>query len=163
MSAGAQSAILPYAHRQVGFATLLGLGAGFLTQAGKAVRDLRRHRRQVWISIPLSIGFACAMALFSTLKVTVDGECVCAGFSGGLLPRRVPVSEIAAGRAVTVPWRRGWGVRRTPGGWQYNVWGRHAVELELPEGRTFTIGSDEPEALLAAIEAARGRAASTAA
>ena len=34
-----------------------------------------------------------------------------------------------------------------------------AVELELPAGRTFTIDIDRPEALLAAIEQARGRVA----
>jgi hypothetical protein len=163
MSEAAQPATLPYSHRQVGFATLMGLGAGFLTQLGAAARDLRRHRRHAWISIPLSIGFVCMMALFSTLKVTVDEARVSACFSGGLLTRRIPLGQIAAARVVTVPWRRGWGIRRTPGGWLYNVWGRRAVELELLEGRTFSIGSDQPEALLAAIEEARGLMSSAAA
>ena len=54
-------------------------------------------------------------------------------------------------------------MRKTRGGWQYNVSGRRAVELELPGGRTFTIGTDEPEALLAAIERARARRAAAAA
>jgi hypothetical protein len=51
----------------------------------------------------------------------------------------------------------------TPRGWLsagsrgtlYNVWGRRAVALHLRGDKSFTVGSDEPEALLAAIEAAR--------
>ena len=54
-------------------------------------------------------------------------------------------------------------MRRLRDGWLYNVSGRRAVELELPGGRTFTIGTDEPDTLLAAIERARARRAPAAA
>lgn len=37
----------------------------------------------------------------------------------------------------------------------YNVAGYDAVELELRSGRVFRIGTDEPDALLAAIERVR--------
>lgn len=151
----AQRTVLPYRHTQVGVATLIGLGAGSFTQLGKAVRDLRNHRRRVWVSVPLSVGFVAAMAIFSSLKVTVDEATVVASFTGGLLARRIALGEIASTQVVKIPWHRGYGVRRTGHGWLYNVWGRRAVKLELTDGRTFTIGSDEPEALLAAIEQAR--------
>ena len=54
-------------------------------------------------------------------------------------------------------------MRRTRHGWLYNVWGRRAVELKLTDGSTFTIGSDQPEALLTAIEQARAQRAPAAA
>ncbi len=159
----AQQTILPYRHTQVGLATLIGLGAGFLTQLGKAVRDLRKHRRRAWMSVPLTAGFVCVMAIFSSLKVAVDEATVAASFTGGVLPRRIPLDEIESTTVVTIPWHHGWGMRRTGHGWLYSVWGRRAVKLELTDGGTFTIGSDEPEALLAAIEQARAQRAPAAA
>ena len=48
-------------------------------------------------------------------------------------------------------WWYGWGLRWIPGGSMYNVWGFDAVELELRSGKVFRIGSDEPDALLAAL------------
>jgi hypothetical protein len=45
----------------------------------------------------------------------------------------------------------------------YNVSGRRAVRLGLRDARIFTIGSDEPDALLAAIERARALRAPAAA
>jgi hypothetical protein len=156
----AQQTAPPYRHTQIGYVTLVGLGFGFATQLGKAIRDVRKHRRWAWVSVPRTVVLGAALGLFSTLRVTVDGQGVTAGFSGGLLSHRVALDEVDAVAVVTVPWYRGWGMRKTAGGRMYNVSGRRAVELTLPEGRTFTIGSDEPEALLAAIEQARaGRAA----
>jgi len=153
---------LPYRHTQVGYLTLIGLAAGFLTQLGRALRDLRRHRRRAWISVPRAVGFAAALALFGSMTVTVDDREVTASFTGGLLPRRIPLDEISSAEVVPVPWYRGWGIRRAHGGWMYNVAGRRAVELGLPEDRTFTIGSDQPDELLAAIEQARARSAAAA-
>ena len=62
---------------------------------------------------------------------------------------------IEAASHVTVPWLAGWGIRLTPQGWLYNAWGRGAIELRFAGGRRFTIGTNEPETLLAAIELAR--------
>ncbi len=163
MSDEAQQADLPYSHTQFGLATLIGLSAGFVTQLGKAARDLRRHRKGAWVSVPLTAGFVGVMLAFSSLRVTVDETTVAASFTCGLLRRRIPHEEIAAAKIVVTPWYRGWGMRKTRGGWQYNVSGRRAVELELPGGRTFTIGTDEPEALLAAIERARAERTAAAA
>ena len=102
------------------------------------------------------------MALFSSLQVEVDDTVVVAGFTGGALRRRIPLAEIETTKVVTVPWYHGWGLRKIRDGWMYNVSGRRAVELGLRDARIFTIGSDEPDALLAAIERARARRASAA-
>ena len=163
MNDEAQQTILPYSHTQIGVKALIGLGAGFLTQLGKAVRDVQRHRKEAWISVPLTVGFVGVMATFSSLKVTVDDASVTAGFTGGVLRRRIAVDEIASAEVVAVPWYRGWGMRRMGHGWLYNVSGRAAVKLGLTDEGTFTIGSDQPETLLAAIEQARAQRAPTAA
>jgi hypothetical protein len=154
---------LPYRHTQVGYATLIGMGAGLITQIGNAARDVRKRRRRAWISVPLAFVFVGLAAAFSSLRVEVDESTVTASFSAGLLSRRIDLAEIEATKVVTVPWHHGWGVRITRHGRLYSVWGRRAVELSLAEGRTFTIGSDEPEALQAAIDEARGHAAAAAA
>lgn len=153
----AQQTSLPYSHTQIGLAALIGMSAGLLTQLGKAARDVRNHRTGAWISVPLALAFVGVMVVFSSLKVEVDEVTVSASFTCGVLPRRIPAEEIAGAKIVITPWYRGWGMRKTRGGWQYNVRGRRAVELELTGERTFTIGTDDPEALLAAIEQARAR------
>jgi hypothetical protein len=50
----------------------------------------------------------------------------------------------------------GWGIHRLARGWIYNVSGWEAVEIELASGSVHRIGTDEPRALLAAIERAQG-------
>jgi len=153
----AQAPVLPYRHTQVGLATLIGLGAGFLTQLGRAVRDVKKRRLGAWFSVPVTIGFVVVMTLFSSLRVEVDDQAVTASFTGGALPRRIPLSEIGSAAVVTLPWHHGWGMRRTRHGWSYCVWGRQAVKLELTDERAFTIGSDQADTLVAAIEQARGQ------
>ncbi|MGZ4199086.1 MAG: hypothetical protein ACXVP1_02755, partial [Thermoleophilia bacterium] len=114
-------------------------------------------------SVPITVGFVAVMAVFSSLKVAVDEATVVASFTGGVLPRRIDVAEIASAEVVSLPWHHGWGMRRTGHGWLYSVWGRKAVRLHMTDESTFTIGSDEPEALLAAIEQARAQLVPTAA
>lgn len=155
MNEDARQVALPYRHTQIGVVSIAGLSAGFLAQLFRAVRDVRRHRRWAWVSVPRTALMISAMALFSSLRVEVDERAVVAGFTGGALLRRVPLSEIETAKVVTVPWYHGWGLRKVRTGWMYNVSGRRAVELGLRDGKVFTIGSDEPDALLAAIERAR--------
>jgi hypothetical protein len=61
--------------------------------------------------------------------------------------------EVVGFRVVRNKWYHGWGVRKIPGGWMYNVWGLDAVELELASGKKFRIGTDEPQDLAAALRA----------
>ena len=54
-------------------------------------------------------------------------------------------------RQVRNKWWYGWGIRKIPKGWMYNVWGLDAVELEMESGKVFRIGTDEPDQLLGAL------------
>jgi hypothetical protein len=95
------------------------------------------------------------LLLFSSLTVSVDGETVEAGFGPGLIRKRFPTARIVQAKPVRNSWWYGWGIRLTPHGWLYNVSGLDAVELLMGDGRTYRIGTDEPEALAAAINTAR--------
>ncbi len=157
---GAQTAPLPYHHTQIGYPVLAGMALGTLTQVRALLRDRRAGRPRRWLYVPGLLAFAALMLAFSRLTVVVDETRVSVGFGGGLARRRFELHTIAAASAVKVPRLAGWGIRLTPQGWLYNAWGRGAVQLRFAGGRRFTIGTDEPEALLAAIERAReGRAA----
>ena len=93
------------------------------------------------------------MAGFSRLTVTVGRKALIAAFGFGW-PRRIyPMNKITGARTARNRWYHGWGVRRYSGGWIYNVAGFDAVEIDLSDGRQFRIGTDDPEGLLAAINA----------
>lgn len=143
-----------YRHTQVGWvlvAVLGGLGAFLYLQLQ------RDGVPQVWF--PLGI-LALALLLMGTLTVDVDRERVRVAFGPGLVRKTIPLSEIAAFQAVRNPWIAGWGIRLIRGGQLWNVSGLDAVELALRDGRFFRIGTDEPEALVRALETATARAAS---
>ena len=97
---------------------------------------------------------AVSLLLFSILTVKVDGEEVSVRFGVGLIRKRFPLSEIESHSAVRNPWYYGWGLRRTPIGWLYNVSGLEAVEITMKDGRKVRIGTDDPSGLDAVIGAA---------
>ena len=152
---GAPTAPLPYDHTQIGYPVLVGMALGTLTQVRALLRDQRVGRPRRWLHAPGLLAFAALMLAFSRLTVVVDETRVSVGFGGGLALRRFELHTIEAASAVKTPWLAGWGIRLTRQGWLYNAWGRGAVQLRFAGGRRFTIGTDEPDALLAAIEHAR--------
>ena len=104
----------------------------------------------------LAMGVASVVILvvvfwFNRLKVRVNGERVRVSFGPGWPRQTFMAHEIVGFRQVRNKWYYGWGVRRTPAGWMYNVWGLDAVELDLANGKKFIIGTNEPEELLAAL------------
>jgi hypothetical protein len=92
-----------------------------------------------------------ASLVFSTLTVEVDEREIRIRFTGGLVQRRVALSDLRSQRAVRNPWLYGWGIHMIPGGWIWNVSGLDAVELVTNDGRVLRVGTDEPEALSRAI------------
>jgi hypothetical protein len=144
-----------YRHTQIGYLTILGLVGASLSQLGAAAHDIRAGRRRVWSYLPASLVFLASMAMSSSLTAEVTDDTVSAWFTLGLFRRTIRLADVQEATVVTIPWYAGWGVRYSRSGLLYCVWGRHAARLTLAGGRTFTIGSDEPGLLLAAIEEAR--------
>ena len=72
--------------------------------------------------------------------------------------RTLRVAEIATSEPVTFrPFRDfgGWGIRYGWSGWAFTVRGNRGVRLTVHGGSSLVIGSQEPERLYQAIEAAR--------
>ena len=140
--------MLPYKHTQVGYVLLGAFGAGTLLTLGILIK--KPH--------PLSLAIAIALpvigAVFATLTVEVDERRLAFAFGPGILRRSIPIAEIESATVVHNPWWYGWGIRITPHGLLYNVSGTAAVEIRRADGSRVRIGSDEPDALLAAIEEA---------
>jgi len=103
----------------------------------------------------LGIMFVMGMtlALFFRLTVSVDEHYVRAVFGIGIVGKRIPLADIIAIQSVTNPWWYGLGIHIIPGGWIWNISGKKAVELKLKNGRLYRLGTDEPEALEAALKA----------
>ncbi len=96
------------------------------------------------------------LLLFATLTVAIDAVAIQIRMGIGLVRKRYPLAALRTFRVVRNPWYYGWGIRRIPGGWMFNVSGLSAVELRLADGRLVRIGTDEPEALQAALVRAAG-------
>ena len=91
----------------------------------------------------------------SRLTVAVDEVSVSSWFGWGWPRRTIALADVVSTERVSNSWWYGWGVRKVPGGWMFNTAGYGAIELRLASGTVFRIGTDEPDELLAAIDAAR--------
>ena len=154
---------LPYHHTQIDYPMIVALAFGIVSQLRSLARDLRERKPRLWLHLPGLLLFAAVMAAFARLTVDVDDDSVSVGYAGGLARRHIDPRQIEAAETTKTAWYTGYGIRLTPSGLLYNAWGRQGVKLRLVSGKKFTIGSDAPEVLLAAIEAARAAAASSAA
>ena len=107
-----------------------------------------------WV-IPLTAVFLFVIFLillaFNWLRVTVDEQEVTAAFALGKPHRTFALVDVESVQRVRNKWFYGWGVRKTPHGWMYNVWGLDAVELRFADGTAFRIGTDDPDGLEAAV------------
>ncbi len=112
----------------------------------------------VWVAIAVLGIMIIVLAISSTLTATVTDDALRIRFGPvGLIRKSWPMAEIVSVTAVTNPWYYGWGIRVTPHGTLYNVSGYGAVEVRLFSGKSFRIGTDEPEVLRRAIEDARAK------
>ncbi len=140
-----------YRHTQIGYLTLIVI----LVAALGIVASLPNHG-------PVSLGVAGLLViiavLFSSLTVEVaDGE-LRFHFGPGFWRKRIALGEVTAATPTQNSWWEGWGIRFTPRGMLYNVSGTNAVEITLRSGQRFRIGTDEPEALVQALQSAIGAA-----
>ncbi len=147
-----------YNHTQRGMAWVLVIGCG----APLVVLLVLYRSGEVGVGATLAtvltMVFVCALLwLMGSLTVTVADNVLSFYFGPGVIRKRIRIGDITSVKAVRNPWYHGWGIRLTPTGWLYNVAGFDAVEVRMRNGHSLRIGTDEPGALLAAIEKARAR------
>jgi len=89
------------------------------------------------------------LASFVTLQVVIDGEYLRIRFGFGIFQKKFSLNDIMSAKTVKNHWYYGWGIRiwLWPKMWIYNVSGFDAVEIKLKNGKTYRIGTDEPEKL----------------
>jgi hypothetical protein len=139
-----------YEHTQPGWPTLLSL----------AILAMMALAFVLAMGAPLSALISVAgmtlllAALFPSLTVRVADGRLSLRYGLGVIRKSYALSEVRSARPVRNRWWYGWGIRLTPHGWLYNISGLDAVEIQLASGRRVRIGSDEPERLARAVEAA---------
>lgn len=106
--------------------------------------------------LPFLVIIGFVLWMFSTLKVTVGQGVVAWRFRGGIPTKELQLTRIATAEAVRIPWWYGIGIRRAPEGWLYNLRGGTAVKITERGGKVTFLGSDDPEALVAAIHSRLG-------
>lgn len=139
-----------YRHTQRSRAPLLVMGAFSLLIVGIGLADR--------VILPLMLVVAALLAwscwIFRQLTIEIDGGELRAWFGSGWPRYSWPLERIASVRTVRNPFWYGIGIRFTPHGMLYNVASGPGVEFRLKSGATFRLGSDDAEALAAAIQTA---------
>ncbi len=141
-----------YQHTQIGYLTILTLGGAMIL-----IAFLLIFYEFNYIAFVVLIALAISLLLFFSLTVEADEKNLQIRFGPGLIRKNFLLHEIQAYQAVKNHWYYGWGIRRIAHGWLYNVSGLEAIELQMSSGKTYRIGTDEPEQLVQAIQQILGR------
>lgn len=110
------------------------------------------------VESPIAIYLTIAIVLFilssfTSLTVSIDDQNLHIKFGWGLFQKKFPLNSITSAKSVTNPWYFGWGIRFWfwPRMTIYNISGYQAVEIKTQQGKTYRIGTDEPQKLESAI------------
>ncbi|NNG04117.1 MAG: hypothetical protein HKM95_08445 [Inquilinus sp.] len=136
-----------YRHTQPGWTILAFFLAGLLVVAAIA---LPKGGTPLVSSVLVFLGVLGV--LFHSMTVTVDDRSVRWHFGPGFWNKEMPIETIEGVGQARNKWYYGWGIRKVPHGWLYNVSGLSAVEIRAKDRRLIRLGTDEPEALKRAIE-----------
>lgn len=138
-----------YHHTQVGWLTLAVLG---MCALGAVLTGVYGEKLARWIGGSVGVVLVGAAVVFSTLTVRVDDESLTWWFGPGWWTYSIETDRIEDVEVVRTSVAEGWGIRYTPKGRLYNVSGRRAVGIRTSDGAFVRVGTDEPEALLEAIQ-----------
>lgn len=121
--------------------------------AGVAVHD-QGGPQAWWVFGGVSLFQLVLLLMLGRLTIELDETQIRWRFGVFGWPRwQIDLADIVDVRPVRTRFIDGWGIRRTREGWLYNASGFDAVRLQLRDGRVVRLGSDEPQRLLAFIEA----------
>lgn len=141
-----------YKHSQIGVAIFITLGLGTLVCLLLSLTVSAPHARLTLLS--LAGVFAICTVIFCVLTIELSQDFLSWHFGPGILRKKVAIAEIKEVAVTKTRFIHGWGVHLTRNGWLYNVSGFGAVQITLKSGKSFLLGSDEPEQLCLAIQRA---------
>ena len=130
-----------YKHTQIGWLMLVLLGIGILLTGYFGILYSN------WIALSVFGVLVICMILFPRLTVTGNDNLIEVRFGPGLIRKKFRFEEIESAKPVKNRWWYGWGIKKIPKGWLFNVSGLDAVELLMKNGRIYRIGTDEPQTL----------------
>ncbi|MEZ5319076.1 MAG: hypothetical protein R2752_16870 [Vicinamibacterales bacterium] len=151
---------MSYEHTQVARPFQLMLALFALVAAAGAASLLPLPAGWAMVAVVVLLTLA---SLMTRLTVRVGEGRLEHEFGFAVWRKTIAIDRIASAEPVRNAWWYGFGIRLTPHGWLYNVWGLDAVEIRLEGGRTFRLGTDEPRELARAIREAAGLPAGVAA
>jgi hypothetical protein len=134
----------PYQHTQRATVVLIAMGISTIVALaiGLAIS------RVAFLIAPL---FVIVAWLFSSLTIELTEDRLRWHFGPGLIRKEVPLADIQSAQPVKTNVLEGWGIHLSRYGWLYNVSGFDAVALHLNSSKRFALGTDEPNAFLAAL------------
>jgi hypothetical protein len=144
--------MIQYRHTQIGYVILATMGGAMVL-----ILLLMSLYEFNWIPLIVLAILAICVVLFATLTVEIDEEHLRIQFGPGFIHKKFPLQDIESHQVVKNHWFYGWGIRRTPHGWLWNVSGLDAIELLLKNGKRFRVGTDDPEGLTRALQQAVGK------
>lgn len=100
-----------------------------------------------WLYLGFILLFLILMALLSTLTVSGYSDHVEIKFGIGPIRKKFHYKDIQSCSVQKNPLIYGWGIRKIPGGWLYNVSGLWSVQLDMKNGKMYRIGTPEAEKL----------------
>jgi hypothetical protein len=95
--------------------------------------------------------------IFSRMDVSVDADRVRWAFRFGWFARSILIADIREAETAYVSWIYGYGVRWSSKGPLYRAWGLDCVKIHRAAGKPVFLGVENPQAFIAAIEAAQAR------
>ena len=141
-----------YQHEQRGLVILAASGLAVALSLVLAT-IVEASAARLTLFFVVAILAVCAF-LFSSLTIELSESSLSWRFGPGLLRKQVASAEISNAVVTKTRVIHGWGVHLTRNGWLYNVSGFGAVQVSLRSGKTFLLGSDEPEQLCLALQRA---------
>jgi len=91
---------------------------------------------------------------FTLLTIRLDSKHIKWHFGVGIPRKTLAIEDIDTVETRRNKWWNGWGIRKVPGGWLYNVYGLDAVEIKTNTGKLIRLGTDEPKKLIRSLESA---------
>jgi hypothetical protein len=100
-----------------------------------------------WLYLVFAVFFVLILGLFSSLTVTGFHDHLEMKFGIGLIRKRFYYKDIRSCSVQKNPFIYGWGIRKIPDGWLYNISGSMSVQLDMKNGKMYRVGTAEPQKL----------------